>query len=388
MIGMQSEAFVQRSPALKLIVREGVLAALPAELKLLGVQRPLVLSSRSTRQSAQYAELLQTLGGLSVLEGEPVPAHSSVSLVERLVLQAQQASIDGLIALGGGSVSDTAKAVALLLAEGGQLADHASRFTPPSTLHIPVLRQAKLPVVAIPTTASGAEVTPSLGVRDDTGRKLLFSDVQLASRLVLIDPLANVQVPAALMLSTGMNGLAHCIEGLYSMERAPLARTLALDAIPRFFSALPAVQREPHNPEHRLALMYAAHLSGLVLVHARTCLHHAICHAIGSVCGVGHGDANSVMLPHVLTFHAEQTADALALAARTIHVGNTSADFIAALQHLQQSIQSPARLRDIGVAHVDLDRIATKTMGERGLYFNPRAVRDVAEIRALLEAAY
>ena len=79
MIGMQSEAFVQRSPALKLIVREGVLAALPAELKLLGVQRPLVLSSRSTRQSAQYAELLQTLGGLSVLEGEPVPAHSSVS---------------------------------------------------------------------------------------------------------------------------------------------------------------------------------------------------------------------------------------------------------------------------------------------------------------------
>jgi alcohol dehydrogenase len=94
------------------------------------------------------------------------------------------------------------------------------------------------------------------------------------------------------------------------------------------------------------------------------------------------------MLPHVLTFHAEQTADALALAARTLHVGNTSADFIAALQHLQQSIQSPARLRDIGVAHVDLDRIATKTMGERGLYFNPRAVRDVAEIRALLEAAY
>lgn len=385
---MKPEAFVQRSPALKLMVREGVLSALPDELTLLGVQRPLVLSSRSTRQSEQYAELMQALRGLPLVQAEPVPAHSSVALVEQLVVQARSAGIDGLIALGGGSVSDTAKAVALLLAEGGRLSDHASHFTPPASLRIPVLRQPKLPVVAIPTTASGAEVTPSLGVRDDTGRKLLFSDVQLASRLVLIDPVANVQVPSALMLSTGMNGLAHCIEGLYSMERAPLARTLALDAIPRFFTALPAVQREPHNPSHRLDLMYAAHLSGLVLVHARTCLHHAMCHAIGSVSGVGHGDANSVMLPHVLTFHAEQTADALALAARTIDAGHTAADFIAALRHLQRITQAPSRLQDIGVRHADLDRMATKTMGERGLYFNPRVVRDVTEIRALLEAAY
>lgn len=385
---MSTQAFVQRSPALKLMVREGVLSALPDELKLLGVHRPLVLSSRSTRQSAQYAELMQVLHGLPVMQAQSVPAHSSVALVEQLVLEARKAGVDGLIALGGGSVSDTAKAVALLLAEGGRLADHASRFTPPATLHIPVLRQPKLPVVAIPTTASGAEVTPSLGVRDDTGRKLLFSDVQLASRLVLIDPVANVQVPYALMLSTGMNGLAHCIEGLYSMERAPLARTLALDAIPRFFTALPAVQREPNNPSHRLDLMYAAHLSGLVLVHARTCLHHAMCHAIGSVSGVGHGDANSVMLPHVLVFHAEQTADALTLAARTIDAGHTATDFIAALQNLQRITQAPSRLRDIGVHHADLDRIAAKTMGERGLYFNPRAVRDVADIRALLEAAY
>ena len=384
---MQPAAFVQRSTALKLIVREGVLAALTEELAWLGVQRPMVLSSRSTRQSAQYGELLRALGGLSVLEAETVPAHSSVHLVEQLVRQAQHAGVDGLIALGGGSVSDTAKAVALLLAEGGQLADHASRFTPPSTLHIPLLRQAKLPVVAIPTTASGAEVTPSLGVRDDSGRKLLFSDVQLASRLVLIDPLANVQVPAALMLSTGMNGLAHCIEGLYSMERAPLARTLALDAIPRFFAALPAVRNEPHKPSHRLDLMYAAHLSGLVLVHARTCLHHAICHAIGSVCGVGHGDANSVMLPHVLAFNAPATDEALALAAKTVNAGQTAADFISALHKLQQATHVPVRLRDIGVAEQDLPRIATKTMGERGLYFNPRAA-DVDDINALLAQAY
>ena len=134
--------------------------------------------------------------------------------------------------------------------------------------------------------------------------------------------------------------------------------------------------------------MYAAHLSGLVLVHARTCLHHAICHAIGSVSGVGHGDANSVMLAHVLAFNASLTSEALAQAAISIHAGSKATDFITALQNLQQATQTPRRLRDIGVAHADLDRIATKTMGERGLYFNPRAVRDVTDIRDLLEGAY
>jgi alcohol dehydrogenase len=162
---------------------------------------------------------------MPALFSKPVPAHSSVSIVEDMAAQAKNDGVDGLIALGGGSASDSAKAVALLMAEGGRLIDHASQFTPPSTLHVPVLLRPKMPIVSIPCTASGAEVTVSLGVRDEEGRKLLFTDFQLASRLILIDPLANLDVPAKLMLSTGMNGLAHCIEGLYSLERAPMAET-------------------------------------------------------------------------------------------------------------------------------------------------------------------
>jgi alcohol dehydrogenase class IV len=385
---MSLTAFVQRSPLMKLILRDGALDALPAELRLLGVQRPLVLSGRHARQSALYGQLLRALDGLSVTHSDPVPAHSSVALVEQLAALATQAGVDGLIALGGGSASDTAKAVALLMAEGGRLADHASRFTPPATLHVPTLTRPKLPIVSIPCTASGAEVTVSLGIRDDEGRKLLFTDFQLASRLILIDPAANVEVPAALMLSTGMNGLAHCIEGLYSLERSPLAETVALDAMARFFQALPAVRRQPQERAHRAELLYAAHLSGLVLVHARTCLHHAICHAIGSVCGVGHGDANAVMLPHVLAFNAEATAPALARAARALGCGSDATAFLAALQILRAEIGVPTRLRDIGVEHLALDRIASKTMGERGLYFNPRQVADAGEIRRLLEQAY
>ena len=379
-------SFVQRSPAMKLVYGDGAADRLVAELALLGVRRPMLLAGRSAQRSALFGRVAAQLAATPAVLADEVPAHSSVELVERLAGVAREAGVDGFVAVGGGSASDTAKAVALLLAEGGRLADHASRFTPPATLHVPALRQPKLPIVSIPCTASGAEVTPSLGVRDDGGAKLLFTDPQLASRLVLIDPQANVEVPAVLMLATGMNGVAHCIEGLYSKERSPLAETLALDALSRFAAALPAVRSDPADAAARGALLYAAHLSGLVLLHARTCLHHAVCHAIGSVAGVGHGDANSALLPHALAFNAPAAGDALQRAAQAL--GDADGDAAAAVRRLQAAIGVPTRLRDIGVEAPQLDRIAAKTMGERGLHFNPRTVADAAEVRALLEAAY
>jgi alcohol dehydrogenase class IV len=381
-------SFVQRSAATRLILREGAIDELPAELSALGIARPLLLAGAHTQRSASFARVIAVLGDMRYTRAEPVPAHSSASLVERLAAQATADGTDGFVAVGGGSASDTAKAIALLMAEGGQLSDHAVRFTPPHTLVAPRLAAPKLPIVAIPGTASGAEVTPSLGVRGADGAKLLFTDIQLAARLVLIDPRANLEVPAALMCATGMNGLAHCIEGLYSMERSPLAETLALDAAARFAEALPAVHREPQDAGARAALLYAAHLSGLVLVNARTCLHHAICHAIGSVTGVGHGDANAVMLPHVIAFNAPAANDALARAAVALGAGDDAAALVRAVKALQAAIGVPTRLRDIGVAFEALAGIAAKTMRERGLYYNPRRVGDAQEVRALLAAAY
>ncbi|MDB5732719.1 MAG: alcohol dehydrogenase [Variovorax sp.] len=381
-------SFVHRDAATRLVLRDGAIDDLRNELGSLGIARPLLLAGARTQRSAVFAGVVGALGDMLHVRTEPVPAHSSVSLVERLAAQAIVDGIDGFVAVGGGSASDTAKAIALLMAEGGRLADHAVRFTPPATLVAPRLVALKLPIVSIPGTASGAEVTASLGVRDADGAKLLFTDIQLAARLVLIDPRANLEVPAALMCATGMNGLAHCIEGLYSLERSPLAETLALDAMARFAEALPAVHREPQDTAARAALLYAAHLSGRVLVNARTCLHHAICHAIGSVTGVGHGDANAVMLPHVIAFNAPAAAHPLARAAVSLGAGHDAAALVHAVKALQADIGVPTRLRDIGVPPGTLDRIAAKTMRERGLYYNPRRVADAHEIRALLDTAY
>lgn len=381
--------FVHRSPESKLVFGNGSAATLQAELAAIGVSRPVVIGGRRTAASPLFEKVLRGLGNLPAAIYAEVPAHSSVATVREVCALARSHSADGFVAVGGGSASDTAKAASLWLAEGGELEDHASRFTPPDRLHIPVLSRPKLPIASVPSTASAAEVTPSLGIRAEDGRKLLFSDPRLASRLIVVDPEAALCVPGAILLSTGMNGLAHCLEGLYSKTRTPVTTALALHGTSLFSDALPAVARQPGSLAARSALMAAAHLSGLVLLNARTCLHHAICHAIGAASGAAHGDANSVILPHALRFNADAAQAELAEGARALGAPAASpAALIEAIESLQAEIGVPRRLRDIGVDRGLLARIAEKVMGERGLYFNPKPVADAGRILELLEAAW
>lgn len=383
--------FVHDVSASRVVFQPGAIGRMAAELARIGMRRPVLVAGRRTAASPVYAEAKAALHGMIRAEFTGVPEHSSVDAVRRLRDLAADDGVDGFVAVGGGSASDTAKAAALWLAEGGELDDHASRFRPPDTLVVPDLRRPKLPIAAVPCTASGAEVTPSLGVRAPDGHKLLFSDPKLASRLIVIDPAANLSVPAALMLSTGMNGLAHCLEGLYSKVHTPMTTALALHGIRLFLESLPQVARRPDSVDARGTLLAAAHLSGLVLLNARTCLHHAVCHAIGAVAGVAHGDANSVMLPHAIRFNAASAPAAMKLAAEAMGCGEESRAREAVadrLMRLRAEIGAPVRLRDIGVPEALLAPIAAKTMSERGLYFNPRQVSGVHEVEDMLGRAW
>ncbi len=242
--------------------------------------------------------------------------------------------------------------------------------------------------MAVPGTASAAEVTPSLGVRTPQGHKLLFSDPQLAARLIVIDPQATLCVPSALLLSTGFNGLAHCLEGVYSRVRTPASTALALHGTTLFFKALPAVGAEPHSVQARGELLSAAHLSGQVLLNARTCVHHAICHALGATTGIGHGDANTVLLPDALAFNAPWAAEPLAAAAQAAGLDSSADALVQALRTLRAQLALPHRLRDLGVARDVLPQVAASVMHERGLYFNPRQHIDVSDIEQLLYSVW
>lgn len=385
-------SFVHQALRTRVIAKAGAVAELGRELARLGCRRPLLLSGQRTAAGPVWAAARLALGDLPFLAVQDIEPHSSLATVERVAELARTHGADALVAVGGGSVSDTAKAVALVLAEGAPLAQHASRFVPPATVLTPDLVRPKLPILSIAMTASGAEATPSLGIRHTDGTKLLFWDAQLASRVIFLDAAANLATPAAVMLSTGMNGLAHCIEGLYSKAGSPITSVLALDGLARFDQSLRHVAAQPDDISARGNLLLAAHVSGMVLASARSCLHHALCHVMGATFGVAHGDVNSVVLPHALRFNAPAAAAELAPAAARLGLpvdpSGAAESLVVWLQNLQCATGVPSRLRDLGIPRHQLAGVADKTLHERGLAYNPRRVNNAQELEALLQAAW
>jgi alcohol dehydrogenase class IV len=379
--------FVHQSFLSRVICKPGAVELLPNEMLALGCKRPLVLSSVRVASSHLFQQVTLLLHGLKVANVGAIPQHSSEASVLQVVDVARQHGADSFICLGGGSVSDTAKAAAIVLSEGGPLSKHATRFEPPSTVVVPSLLKTKLPIISVPLTASGAEVTPSLGIRDESNTKLLFWDAHVASRVILIDAQANMEIPSAIMLSTAMNGLAHCIEGLYSKASSPVSSALALDAIVRFNQAIRAVADAPTSMQAREDLLIAAHMSGLVLASAKSCLHHAICHVLGAKLNLPHGVSNSIILPHAIAFNrATCVAEFQSIEQRLGLAENASVGTW--LLDLQRAAGVPTRLRDADIAESSLDSIAQATLHERGLAINPRQVESAAQIREILAAAW
>lgn len=360
--------------------------ALRAELEALGSVFPVILMQSRMEASQSWAKLRQTLSGMETRVFASVPTHSSVQWVESVAREIADYGCDSIVAIGGGSVSDSAKALSMLLSEGGCLADHTTRFIPPSTVEIPSRTRTKLPIISLPTTASAAEITPSFGVRDGD-HKLLFWNRQLASTTVLIDPSLSRDIPLRLMRCTAMNGLAHCFEGMYSRNRSLISDAIALESVELFAQALTDESMSPD--EQRWRLLLAGHLSGVVLSMAKTCLHHAICHVIGGRHNVGHGEVNTVVLPHALRFNEEIAGASLRPALDVLNkvsgTGHPSvADWVAAVS---QRLELPLSLSEIGVTHDDLPAIAEQTMKERGLAVNPRSVTHSSQVLSILRQA-
>jgi alcohol dehydrogenase class IV len=392
----RADGFVYLSGRSKLATGSGVVQrTLAEELRALNVKRPLLVMGGRSAQGAAAAAVRQALAGAALPEFIGVPQHSSVATVDALAHLAREHDADGFVAVGGGSASDTAKGAAILLAEGGPLERHANVFMPPDRYDQKTLPHAKLPIVAVPTTLSAAEVTPGLGVRDAEGHKLLFWDVQLVPRLILLDPDACDDVPADVLLTTGMNALAHCVEGLYSRSRNPISEGLALQGLRLLDAALRAVadtargDATPARAKARLDALVAAHVSGLVISNARVGIHHGVCHVLGALGGLPHGVANSVMLPHAIRYNRDVAAAPLQQAARALGCDRDDGESVARhVEQLQRAIGVPHRLRDTGLDRALLPAIARQAMGDRGLYFNPRRPESADEVLALLEAAW
>jgi alcohol dehydrogenase len=378
----------------RLICRPGGVSILPEELQQIGSKRWMLVSGTRSADGDAAKAVRQALGSLVVAHWTGIPQHSGVDVISAMAQHARDNDVDGFLAVGGGSASDSAKAAAILLAEGGSLADHANVFYPPDRYVQQVLTKPKLPIVAIPTTLSAAEVTPGLGIRNNDGHKLVFWDPGVVPRLIVLDAAVCTDVPADVFATTGMNALAHSIEGMYSRVRNPASEGLALQSIRYLSKALPQVVDDPADVVAREQALIGAYLSGLVISNARVGIHHGLCHGLGSMGGLSHGMANAIFLPHAMRFNLEAAQDQLAMAAtafdtaaHALPAAEAALAAVESVSRLQQRLGLPSRLRDSGLDRGLLPRLARHAMSDRGLYFNPRLASE-AEVLDLLESAW
>jgi alcohol dehydrogenase class IV len=267
-------------------------------------------------------------------------------------------------------------------------------FQLPDRLTIPALTRPKLPHLAIPTTLSGAEFTHIAGItRTDVGVKEIFLDPQLVPRVVFLDPTFTLPTPTTLWASTGLKALDHAIESVYSLKSNPFTDALCLEAVRQVFTHLERSVTRPDDLALRLALQHASWLACYGITNTWVGLGHALCHQVGARCGVPHGIAAGILLPHAMAFNRPVTLERQALLAQAMAIegvtlaasATEAADRVAGLV---ARLGVPQRLRDVGVSRTALGAIADHTARDFVVRTNPRPIRSAAEIRALLEEAW
>ncbi|MCC7077973.1 MAG: maleylacetate reductase [Acidimicrobiia bacterium] len=344
------ESFVEESAGGRVVFGAGRVADVADEVDRLALRRVFLITSPSSRPTGDRIGLL--LGDRVAARWSEVREHVPVALAEQARLAAREVQAAGIVAVGGGSAIGLAKAVAL-------------------TEHLPIL--------AVPTTYSGSEMTPIWGLTGE--RKTTGRDLRVKPATVVYDPETTLTLPAGATATSAFNALAHCVEALYAPAANPQTSLLAGAGIRAIVSSLPAAVSDPGGIEARSELLYGAWLAGATLEQAGTALHHKLCHILGGSHGVGHGDANAVLLPHVVAFNAQAAAAELAPLRDALHTD----DAAGALWELARTAGTPASLQELGVGAEDLDSVATRAVEETT--GNPRPL-SVPAVRALLDDAW
>jgi maleylacetate reductase len=270
--------------------------------------------------------------------------------------------------------------------------------------------QPLVPVVAIPTTYAGSEMTPVFGITrtgENPPRKVTNNDPKVAPKLVLYDPELTLDLPPELTASTGINALAHCIEALYSIQRNPLSSAAATNGVRHIHNALLNCYQDGKNLDARTEMFLGSHLAGLSLASVTMGLHHGLCHVLGGTANVPHGVANSIILPHAIRFNADATAPQLipAVEAMGVSVNGTgpsgaieataAIEAIAAIEAMAQAVYElvakmdlPQRLRETRVKESDISRLAQIAFQNRTVQNNPKPIPSAAQIEQLLREAW
>jgi len=349
-------AFVYNGQPSRVVFGRGALEKLGAEIERLGAKRALVLSTPEQRASAE--DVSRRLGARSAGVYDKAVMHVPIETAEAARAVAKELNADCCVAVGGGSTIGLGKAIALT---------------------------SELPILAIPTTFAGSEMTPIYGITAQ-GQKKTGRDARVLPRTVIYDPQLTMTLPAKIAGPSGMNAIAHCVEALYAEDANPITSLMAEEGIRALARSLPKVVSDPADLEARAEALYGAWLAGACLGNVGMAIHHKLCHTLGGSYNLPHAETHTVILAHAVHYNRDAAKDAMARISRALG-GNGAAngDPAGGLHDLAREIGAPLSLRDIGMKADALDDAAR--LATQNPYYNPRPI-EYAAIRQLLQNAW
>ena len=378
----------------------GSVSKLTEELDRLGASRALIITGRTLKKEGALLQRIQVLlgnrcAGVFSETRQHVPRPTVIAATEA----AREVDADVLVSFGGGSPIDTAKLVAMCLAEEVSDEDQLDRyrilFQYPDRLEIPAVNSDCLPHVSISTTLSAGEFTNFAGATDEIRKvKDLYTGDGLWVTTAILDPEMATATPSWLWASTGIRSVDHAVETVCSRNSLPVADALALEALRLLFQNLPESAAERQNLEAALICQIAAWMSISSLTNVQVGLSHGLGHQLGARADVPHGVTSCIILPRVLEFNLPVTgeeqrriAEAMGVDTRALTDEAASAAAVEELEGLIDRLGIPRRLRDWGVSESDLPAIATDALEDLVVASNPRPITGPEEIVELLHRA-
>lgn len=369
---------------------------LPYELEQLGSKRPLIVTDPGVSGAGLVKHVIDAFSGSDKILGgvyDKVPPDSSTKTVRELADAYRENRCDCLVAVGGGSVIDTAKGSNILVSED---ADDLSGFVGADLLARPLK-----PLVVIPTTSgTGSEVTMAAMITDpDRDLKLAITSRYLLPNLALLDPRMTLTLPARITAATGMDALTHAMESYYCMQKNPLSDAYACAAVKLISGNLIRVIKNGEDEQGRLALANASCMAGVAFSNSMVGMVHALGHGCGAVCHVPHGVLMNIFLPHGLEYNLEKSGDLIAelllpLSGPEVYTSTpqeeraskTVETVLGLRDELYELTGLPRTLNEAGITRDKFEEIAAKSLGDGSLLYNPMEVDHQDALRVLNKA--
>jgi maleylacetate reductase len=362
---------------------KSVRETLGAEVDRLGAKRVFIATSKTLRnESGAISLLASTLGSKCAAIFDGIAEHSKLDGVSAAVSAAREAKADLLVGVGGGSIIDGLKIVQFALTEDVRsLDDLIARARSPAT-RPPAIRQ-----IAIPTTLSGAEVTPAGGGTDsERGIKLGFVAPHLVPQAIIYDPALGALTPEWLWLSSAIRGVDHCCEGYLAKNVTPVYEAGLVHGLTLFATSLRRTKKAPDDLFARLGSQMASYLACTNFARSGSGASHGIGYILGGRYGLHHGHSSCVMLAHVLRWDAPATLERQKqLSAALGRPGMSAGDAVA---ELVADLGLPGRLRDVGIKEEQLSAIAEEAAKHPVVRSGPRPITGAQDVLQILRAAW